>query len=140
MFFYLLDIFYKDISMNDYFCNIDDEPKAFEIVKLYHYKTEGIKQEKEKEILNRIDNELQIKEMQAHLIRNNVVEERQTSEKIDWALQHGHSFRIYLNTLKVLCLVLEAHCVDFDDLTFEEFCEIKNRVNQHQAFLNIIHK
>lgn len=124
--------------MNDtYFCFLEDEQKAFEIVKLYHKKTKDVKPHDEEAVLNLLDNELQANEINNHLALNHVDKKHVTQEKIHWALEYGHSFRIYLNTLKIICLILEANNVDIGNMTFEHFQRVKNQVNTHHNFLNI---
>ena len=125
---------------SEFFCIIENEQKAFDIVKLYHQRTHTINREYEQvKILHELDNEIQAQEINIHLYLNRVPDYDCTKEQIRWITCYGASFRSYLNTLKILFLTLDAANTDFDTLTFEEFCKIKDRINEHKAFLSIIH-
>lgn len=123
--------------MNDqYFCFIEDEEKAFSIVKKYYKHIQYIKQGDEARILNKIDSEIQIEEISKHVYLNGC-EDENDDERLNWIHKNGHSFRVYLNTLKLACLVLKAADKNPEHLSFEDFKKIKNQINMHHYLLNI---
>jgi len=126
--------------MNDIFCFIEDEQKAFEIVKLYYEKTINIKNEKDQlKELHNIDNQIQAKEINNHIYLNRIPEAECCDEKIHWINCYAHSFRSYLNTLKIIFITLYTSDTNFENLSFEDFCLLKNKINKNKAFLSIIH-
>lgn len=120
---------------------VENEQKAFDIVKLYATRTKNIVSDDEQNlILHNLDNEIQAKEIEAHLQLNSIPQERRTVEQIDWVSRYGHSFRMYLNTLKIIFLAIQSSCFkDPTSMSFEDFCAIKDRINSRKAFLDIIH-
>jgi len=124
---------------NEFFCIIENEQKAFDIVKLYYIKTHGSSENDQLKILHNLDNEIQFHEISTHCYLNGTPEHERLQEHINWINAYGASFRSYLNTLKILFLTLDAAHTNFEDLTFEEFCKIKDRINDHKAFLSVIH-
>jgi hypothetical protein len=111
----------KTSSCNKSFCEIDSEEKAYKIVKLYYSKTQGIADpEEEQRVLLKIDNDLQLEEIRTHLYLNHIDEDHITEEEIEWIKQYSPSFRIYLNTLKILLLALEATNINVEGLSFDE--------------------
>jgi len=133
--------FNKDnLSMDDIFCFIEDEHKAFEIIKLYYEKTININNEDEKlAILHNLDNQIQIKEINTHIYLNHISESKCLDEKMHWINCYASSFRSYLNTLKIIFLIFYVNNINLENLSFNEFCILKDKINKNRAFLNIIH-
>lgn len=124
---------------DEIFCIIEDEEKAFEIVKLYYEKTKNVNDEEKLNILHNLDNQIQVKEINTHIYLNKIPEAKCLDEKIHWIDCYASPFRSYLNTLKIIFLTLYINGVDFENLTFKEFCLLKNKINKNRAFLSVIH-
>jgi hypothetical protein len=126
---------------NDFFCFVENEPKAFDIVKQYNLRAKACLTEMDKlRVFHQLDNEIQAKEIEAHLYINHIPEIDGPLEQVRWTSSYGHAFRIYLNTLKIIYISLIATgCCDIDTMTFEEFCKFKEAINKNKALLDIIH-
>ena len=126
--------------MEDFFCIIENEQKAFEIVKAYNKRTLECKTEDCKlKALHNLDNEIQSKEIETHILINKIPEEGVIFNQLQWVEKYGESFRSYLNTLKIIFVSLKAKNTDFNSLDFEDFCLFKDRINNNKAFLKFIH-
>lgn len=124
---------------DEIFCFIEDEEKAFEIVKLYYEKTKNVDDEDKLNILHNLDNQIQVKEINTHIYLNKIPEAKCLDEKMRWIDCYASPFRSYLNTLKIIFLTLYTSGVNFENLSFKEFCLLKDKINKNRAFLSIIH-
>ena len=124
---------------DEIFCFIEDEEKAFEIVKLYYEKTKNVDDEDKLNILHNLDNQIQVKEINTHIYLNKIPEAKCLDEKIHWIDCYASPFRSYLNTLKIIFLTLYTSGINFENLSFKEFCLLKDKINKNRAFLSIIH-
>ena len=129
------------MSQEYIFCNIESDAKSFELIKLYKSRTESFEDEERKLIeISTLDNEIQKKEIETHLYLNRVPEWDVDKEQSFWVTNYAYSFRVYLNTLKILFLIFETTNTDPRSLTFEEFCVQKEKLNKNRAFLDVIHE
>lgn len=121
-------------------CFVENEQKAYDIVKLYHTQTKDISEEEQiVRALTVLDNEIQKKEIKTHCFLNDISRDDRQNESLLWIQNYGESFRVYLNTLKIIFLALKANSIDINEISFEYFCHFKDRMNKYRAFLNIIH-
>jgi len=75
-----------------------------------------------------VDNTIQAEEMAAHLAANNL-SPGDTAAKLDWVARNGHSFRNYLNTIKLVYVLCKATGKDPLLLDEEAFTTLEDRVN-----------
>ena len=66
-----------------------------------------------------IDNEIQYNEIKHHLRTNGFSEDNEI-EMLNWIDRHGDSFRIYLNSLKIIYISWKITGNKTEDLTIEE--------------------
>jgi hypothetical protein len=121
------------------FCTIENEPKAFDIVKIYYNSTISLDEIEKYKAIQKIDNDLQKIEIEIHLQVNRVSDNDKSQSTLDWIKNYGKSFRIFLNTLKIALILLEYNQLDPNELSFEDFCKLKEKINSQRAFLDFIH-
>jgi len=89
-----------------------------------------------------LENEIQKEEIQIHFEINNITDLKEKNiEAIRWIKKNGENFRIYLNSLKIVCLIFlhqklfckrtcERNC-----LSFEIFKEIVTEIDSYRELI-----
>jgi len=109
------------------FCKLEKDQKTFKMIQSYirelNHSPKSCQQ---------IDNLIQAEEIRHHLNINHLPSKDQ-EEILHWIQRHSQEFREYLNSLKLVYLV--CHCMekDWNEITWEEFCRIEDRINAQKA-------
>jgi hypothetical protein len=103
------------------FCKLEKDEKTFTYLKKYIHDI-SIKDSV------KIDNDIQMKEIQIHC-KLNGISVHDCNEITKWVTENGKQFRNYLNSIKIVYLVW--HCLghDWEDITWDEFCFLEDRIN-----------
>lgn len=86
----------------------------------------------------KLDNIIQKNEIENHL-KNNGFNDENNNEKINWIKNNGKLFREYLNTIKVAALIWYV-AKPKEELTWEKFCTLEDRLNNNKCCLDMIHE
>ena len=117
------------------FCELNKDLETFNFFKEYFHKTKDIKDQKE---LFNIDNKLQYEEIKKHLFLNQR-SLQDLYESCNWVKDYSASYRVYLNSLKILKLIFDCICATqnktINDITFEDFQKIEEIFNNEKDFL-----
>ncbi len=108
------------------FCELEPDQKTFEYIQYYlHYYQDN----QDCDFLL-LDKEIQMNELQWHLDSRHLSNyEAKTKEALDWIRENAKPFRSYLNTIKMVFVVWHCMGNEWKDITWEEFCKIRNRMN-----------
>lgn len=115
------------------FCILEKDQKTFDYVKECLLLLE--RRDKDAKTL---DNKIQAIEILAHLERagKNIEEsEERHKEQIFWVDNYACDFRSYLNTIKIAASFLHFKKVKSEVLSYEEFCECCDAVNNLKSLL-----
>lgn len=113
-------------------CKLEKDGKSFMYVKMY---MEMCEEDKIKELFS-VENKLQIKEIEDHCKNNGISDVNR--EALIWINNWAEGYRIYLSSLKMVVFILKCAGRRAKDITWEEFCEIEDKVNNMHYFLNSI--
>lgn len=104
------------------FCVLENDRKTFEYANRY---AECFANQRS---CMELDNAIQADELAAHMWINHIPQEDQAA-KVQWIVEHGREFRQYLNTIKLIYVVWTASGRSWDEMSFEEFQQIEQRIN-----------
>jgi hypothetical protein len=107
-----------------HFCELEKDQKTFMYFKKY---IELVKQDDNDPSV--LDNQFQISEIYEHL-RLNGYSYNDSQEIHNWIKKNGKPFRNYLNTIKIVYLVWHCMEKDWEDITWEEFCKLEDKINE----------
>jgi len=104
------------------FCELEKDKKTFEYFKTY------IQAFLDQEDSVEIDNEIQIKEIHEHLLRHGLSYNNNDEIK-NWIKKNSKPFRNYLNSIKIIYLVYHCQGNNWNNITWDEFCIIEDKIN-----------
>jgi len=110
------------------FCRILKERKDYNYFKFYCNIVEEEKSVSDR--CQKLDYEIQGKELLKHLEKNKDLIHDRAIEEIDWVCKNAKNFRMYLNTLKLVYVILDCENKDMKNVSWEEFCEVCEKINQ----------
>jgi hypothetical protein len=105
------------------FCTLQPDIKTFEYFKKY---VEFL--EKEGKSCHILDNQIQAFEMKDHLVRNGYTT-TDYNEIENWIQKNARPFRDYLNTIKLVYIVWKCMGKHWQEIEFEDFSRIQERLN-----------
>lgn len=113
------------------FCFLNNDNKTKDYIKLT---VDALKQNKN---LITVDNQIQAKELQIHCSRSDDWDK----EKLmyDWITKNAEAFRIYLNTIKIISLVLICENKDADMIDRCELEALCEKINSNNKLLENIY-
>jgi hypothetical protein len=104
------------------FCLLDDSPKNYEFIRNFISSTS----------LNffKLDNQIQVNEIKYHLGLCHIDNKEEANEEtLNWIEKNAEGFRLYLDTLHIVFLIWNFIGKDSQDLTYEMYLEIKEKLN-----------
>lgn len=101
------------------FCILNKETKTYNYMKKY---LTFIKDNRG--CIISFDNKIQKEELNNHLRINNIKDDRKNIEVENWIYNHAENFRTFLNSIKILALMVES-----DDCSFDKFCILVDKYN-----------
>lgn len=105
-----------------FFCKLEHDQKTFLYFKKY------IEELTLKDSV-KIDNEIQAKEIEKHC-QNNHIPLDNCEEITKWIDSNAEGFRNYLNSIKLIYTVWHCMGHDWEVITWEEFCQIEDKINE----------
>ena len=115
------------------FCILEKDDKTFHYLK----KIISYIKENKMDCILELDTFIQKGEILDHL-RINGFQENDREEMCRWVEKHGRSFREYLNTMKIAAVVWVT-LFDDRELTWEDFCQLEDKLNSKKNCLDAIH-
>ena len=112
------------------FCTLEKDNKTFNYFKEYLFYLDS------NSILY-IDNKIQHNEIINHL-KNNGYSDSDTYEITKWINKNAKNFRKYLNTIKLIFIIIKCSNININDLSFEQFCKIEDKINSYSWLSNQI--
>ena len=107
------------------FCILEKDKKTFEYFKKY---VTFLEEEKNTCLI--LDNEIQSEEIQEHLRRTGSGIDGRKKEVISqWIKENARPFRDYLNSIKLAYVVWKCMGKNWEDITWDEFVVIEERLN-----------
>jgi hypothetical protein len=77
----------------------------------------------------KIDMNIQMREIAMHLFLNGKGPKNDI-EVLTWIQNYGPTFRAYLNSIKLIFLTWHCMGHDFEDITWEDFCLLRDRISE----------
>jgi hypothetical protein len=105
------------------FCELETDRKTFDYLRRYLHEW------REHHDLTRVDNEITAQEIEQHILLHNYYDKK-SQEVMQWIKLNGQPFRAYLNTIKIALIAYHIAGLDTNDITWEEFCKIRERLNE----------
>ncbi|WP_028972729.1 hypothetical protein [Spirochaeta cellobiosiphila] len=105
------------------FCILEKDAKTFELLKSYIKSLDNPDTS-----CIQVDNQIQANEIKAHLKREGLTEKDSQSILV-WIQDNSENFRQYLNSIKIAYLVCRCMNIEWDHISWEEFCTIEERIN-----------
>lgn len=108
------------------FCELETDEKTFEYIK--HY----IHQWQQHRSFDDMDRTITVQEIEYHIANHpsHLENGHRQAEVLNWIQTNGQTFRAYLNTIKLAFVVYHCSGNDWRDITWEEFCAIRHRLNE----------
>lgn len=113
------------------FCVLEKDAKTFEYFRRYVGCFES------GEACMDLDNHIQAEELARHLEVHGF-HPGDTQAKLDWVTINAAPFREYLNTIKLVYVVLKSQGMDVHGVTKDEFLKVEERLNQMRHCLTSI--
>lgn len=110
------------------FCILEKDEKTFDYFKKYVSFLE-----KSDSTCLSLDNEIQSEEIQDHLRREGFGGNGDPGKKeviSRWIKENARPFRDYLNSIKLAYVVWKCMGKNWEDITWEEFSRLEDRINQ----------
>lgn len=101
----------------------EDEEKSFQYAKMY---IDFINDKTPNKNIIHIDNLVQYKEIELHLKNKGIKKILGQKESIEWINSNADNFRQYINTLKLLAMIL--HC-DHQECTYTNYIDKLKTMN-----------
>jgi hypothetical protein len=116
------------------FCKLEKDVKSFEYTKKYF---QMCKNNKTCSLFG-LDDVLQNDEIKEHCQKRRTEDALLNEEAIYWIDTYGSGFRIFLNTIKMLVVLI--HCSENipEVLTWEEFCKYVDTLNKFYFMIETI--
>lgn len=111
------------------FCILEKDKKTFEFLKRYI-----LTLNQNQQTCHQLDNHIQAEEIKKHLITNGYTDKNQ-AEILKWIKNNSQNFRDYLNSIKIAYLVCTCMDRDWNQLTWEDFCLLQDRINAQKAMI-----
>lgn len=115
------------------FCVLEKDEKTYNYLKNFIIHMH----ENREDPLVQLDNLIQKGEIQRHLVINGYAENDKL-ESLNWVKSYACDFRSYLNTMKIAALYWSLSHRN-EELTWEAFCELADRINDKKPYLDAIH-
>lgn len=106
------------------FCKLEKDWKTYQILNTY------FEDHKIKKDLDQEDNNIQVLEIEDHNKRNNK-DVHDSDEAIKWITCHGKNYRLYLDSIKELAMII--YC-SRSTASWENFCYFVDRYNEGKDY------
>jgi len=113
------------------FCQLEKDEKTYNLSKKYL----SFLKNNNKNCVFIFENELQRDEIKQHLILNKTSKDLETYEAEIWIKNHANNFRIYLNSIKILTLMIH---VKEEEYTYELFAALVDKYNNCKKIIECI--